>query len=471
MKEILRQINKIEREQARRRASPLARYNKGKVHLKQMAFHKCLKRNRWVFGGNRSGKTECGAVETVWLARGIHPYRRNKPNVSCWVVSLSQAVQREVAQQKVLYYLDPMWIEDVIMIAGSKGSPSHGVIDYILVKNVFGGTSKIAFKSCEAGREKFQGASLDFVWFDEEPPKDVYDECKMRVLDRQGHIFGTMTPLKGLSWVYDEIYLNCHNSKEVWSIFMEWADNPYLAPSEVEEMSKSMSADMLDSRRYGKFTSGQGLVYSEFSEQNVIEPFDVPAEWQDTLSVDPGLSNPLSCHWYARDNDNNVYVVAEHYQADKSVEYHAERIKEISDRLNWKRNKYGQIEALCDSAANQKTLNGQRSVSELFFDNGIAVNTCVNKSVYAGINKVKSLLKPLNGPPKLFIFSCCVNMIREFKGYLWGNDDSPVKRDDHAMDELRYYCSQLTDNKSPQQKTWVQMDKERLSRKLQRGAL
>ena len=273
MKEILRQINRIEREQTRRRSSPLARYNKGKVHLKQMSFHRCLKRNRWVFGGNRSGKTECGAVETVWLARGIHPYRRNKPNISCWVVSVSQAVQREVAQQKVLYYLDPAWIKDVVMLAGSKGSPSHGVIDYILVKNVFGGTSKIAFKSCESGREKFQGASLDFVWFDEEPPKDVYDECKMRILDRQGHIFGTMTPLKGLSWVYDEIYLNPRNDNEIWTVFMEWADNPYLNADEVASMSASMSADMLQSRRYGKFTSGQGLVYPEFSEANVIEPF------------------------------------------------------------------------------------------------------------------------------------------------------------------------------------------------------
>ena len=65
-------------------------YNTGeKVHKKQLAFHKCPKKNRWVFGGNRSGKTECGAVETIWLARGIHPFRENKPNIECWVVSLS----------------------------------------------------------------------------------------------------------------------------------------------------------------------------------------------------------------------------------------------------------------------------------------------------------------------------------------------------------------------------------------------
>ena len=63
-KELIRRIKEIERLQKfRREHDKLAAYNRDKVHVKQMAFHKCLKRNRWVFGGNRSGKTECGAVE------------------------------------------------------------------------------------------------------------------------------------------------------------------------------------------------------------------------------------------------------------------------------------------------------------------------------------------------------------------------------------------------------------------------
>ncbi|MCH5153056.1 MAG: terminase family protein [Clostridiales bacterium] len=472
MQEILQKIKQIEQEERRRKESPLARYNKSKIHLKQMAFHKCLKRNRWVFGGNRSGKTECGAVETVWLSRGIHPFRQNRDNVSCWVVSLSQQVQRDVAQQKVLYYLDKSWIREIVMANGSKASPEYGVIDYIVIDNVLGGTSKIAFKSCEAGRDKFQGTSLDFVWFDEEPPRDIYEECRMRVLDRQGHVFGTMTPLKGLSWVYDEIYLNSHNSKEVWYEFMEWSDNPYLNPSEVEFMTESLSGEMLESRRYGRFTASFGLVYPEFSELNVIEPRDIPSDWQDGISIDPGLNNPLSCHWYAQDYDGNVYVVAEHYEAGRDVAYHAQRIKEISDRLNWKKDKFGRLSALMDSAANQRTLNGTKSVAELFNEQGITVNTRVNKSLFAGINKVKAMLKPLNGVPKLYIFSSCVNMLREIKGYFWGNGDAPIKRDDHAMDELRYYICSLTEKQTEkQEKTWVQKDMERLSRQLRRGGL
>ena len=67
-------LQQVEVEISRRKdGDNLAKYNSGKVvHQKQMQFHKCDKKNRWVFGGNRSGKTECGAVETVWVARGIH---------------------------------------------------------------------------------------------------------------------------------------------------------------------------------------------------------------------------------------------------------------------------------------------------------------------------------------------------------------------------------------------------------------
>ena len=102
--EKIQRLHAIEREQERRRTQDrLSAYNTGeKIHLKQLAFHKCPKRNRWVFGGNRSGKTECGAVESVYMARGIHPYRENRKYVCGWVGSLSQQVQRDVAQKKIL---------------------------------------------------------------------------------------------------------------------------------------------------------------------------------------------------------------------------------------------------------------------------------------------------------------------------------------------------------------------------------
>ena len=445
---IIDEIRLIEEELRRRkRESKIDEYNSGEIkHEKQVKFHKDIHKNRWVFGGNRSGKTECGAVETVWLARGIHPFKDNKPRDG-WVVSLSQQVQRDVAQSKIMSYLKKEWIYDVVMISGKKGSASQGVIDTIFVKNVFGSISKIGFKSCDQGREKFQGTSLDYVWFDEEPPEDIYVECKLRVLDRCGEIFGTMTPLKGLTWVYRTIYLNESNDPDVWYEQMEWADNPYLSKKEIDKLSAHLSQDELLSRKYGNFASGSGMVYSEFDENfNVIEPFDVPKDWYDKISIDPGLHNPLSCHFYACDYDGNIYVIAEHYDKQKTVDYHAERIKEIAKKLDWPL-KNGKIEAIIDSAANQRTLASEKSVTELFCDKGILTNPYVNKDMFSGINRVKSYFKNSLGERRLFIFKNCVNMIREIKGYYWGNNDAPIKKNDHAMDELRYYIMSRPENK------------------------
>ena len=56
--EILK-LNEVLKEIKNRNILPLNSYNKGKIiHKKQLEFHKNTKKNRWVFGGNRTGKTE-----------------------------------------------------------------------------------------------------------------------------------------------------------------------------------------------------------------------------------------------------------------------------------------------------------------------------------------------------------------------------------------------------------------------------
>jgi len=468
--ENLWKIRAVEAEQRKRREEDrLSRYNTGeKVHEKQLAFHKCPKRNRWVFGGNRSGKTECGAVETVYMARGVHPYRKNKKDVCGWVVSLSQQVQRDVAQKKVLSYLRRDWIEEIVMLSGRKDAPESGVIDFIRVKNVLGGSSVIGFKSCDQGREKFQGTSLDFVWFDEEPPEDIYVECRMRVMDKKGDIFGTMTPLKGLTFVYNEIYLNRSNNPETWYEFIDWSDNPYLDEEEVKTLEGCMDERALQSRKFGRFGASEGLVYPEFEESvHVIEPFALPKEWQDTISIDPGLNNPLSAHWYAVDFDDNVYVVYEHYEAGRDIDYHAKAIKNICERLAWKRDGQGRVCALIDSASKQRTLSGVQSVAELFYERGILVNPDVEKDLFSGIARVKSYLNQKNGLPNIYIFKNCTHLISELKGYRWGSGDMPRKVNDHSLDEMRYYLMSRP-KKTPlkAEKTVIQKDKETMIRRL-----
>lgn len=444
----------------RNQKTPIDLYNTGDlIHKKQVAFHKCLKKNRWVFGGNRTGKTECGAVECVWLARGIHPYKKNQ-KTDGWVVSVTTQVQRDVAQKKVLKYLKKEWIQDIIMLSGSKSSSEFGVIDKILVKNVFGSISSIGFKSLEQGREKFQGASLNYVWFDEEPTEDIYYECKMRVLDTCGEIFATMTPLKGKTWVYDTIYLNQYQDEEVWHEHISWQDNPYLDNEEIKKLTKSLSKDELDARCNGNFVKQAGLVYNNFDESiNVIEPFIIPQDWYSNIAIDPGYTNPFSCHFYARDREGNVYVISEHYEKEKTIEYHADKIWEIAKSLNWQTDFDGNLECLIDSAALQRNLNGDKNVVEQLKQYNILANTKVNKNVLEGIQEVKRYIKDATNKTRLYIFKNCVNLIREIKSYAWG-ESSPIKSNDHSLDELRYYIMSI--KKYSQDKSEIELDKQKI---------
>ena len=102
-----------------------------------------------------------------------------------------------------------------------------------------------------------------------------------------------------------------------------------------------------------------------------------------------------------------------------------------------------------------------KSVTELFYENGINADPKVNKDLFSGIQTVKSYLKGKNGP-RLYVFRNCVNLIREFKGYFWGDNDVPQKKDDHALDELRYFLmAHPVGNPPKREKTVIEKDKEK----------
>lgn len=61
--------------------------------------------------------------------------------------------------------------------------------------------STLLFKAYEQGRQKWQGDTLDVVWFDEEPPAEIYTEGLARIAARKGFVYLTFTPLKGASEV------------------------------------------------------------------------------------------------------------------------------------------------------------------------------------------------------------------------------------------------------------------------------
>lgn len=403
-------------------------------HKKQLAFHQSLAKSRFVFGGNRTGKSVCGAMETIWYATGLHPFIKMERAYDGWVVSLTRQVQRDVAQAKILQYLPPEWIVKTVMVSGSSFAPAHGVIDFILVRNVFGTVSKIGFRNCEQGRERFQGVSLDYVWFDEEPPEDIYDECLLRLLDRGGVHWVTMTPLKGRSWVYDRIYLRQERLPELACFWMSWDDNPYLTQEEKQYLIANLPPEVLESRQHGHFVASEGLVFPNFTADNVIEPFLIQNADAYYIAIDPGYRNPTAVLWVAVVGEN-LYVISDYEVAGLTVADHCQAILQRTYDLGWD---LKQTRILIDSASNQKTSACEISTAMQYRNHGVAVDTNVNKNLAQGLLEMKTYFRNADGKRNLFIFKNCVHLIGELRGYYWGDGEQPQKVNDHTIDALRY---------------------------------
>ena len=89
--------------------------------------------------------------------------------------------------------------EDIGGVTWKRGV--QDLADMVRVKHRSGGWSTIGLKSYEQGRGAFEGMEKDLIWFDEEPPGDVYVEALVRTMTTQGHVLLTFTPLEGMSEV------------------------------------------------------------------------------------------------------------------------------------------------------------------------------------------------------------------------------------------------------------------------------
>lgn len=170
---------------------------------------------------NQVGKTYSGAAEAAIHLTGLYPDwwegRRLDRPVRAWAGSETGEVTRDGVQR--LLVGEPkdqsQWGRGLVpgdLLVDTKRR--HGVadaLDSIIVKHVSGGNSTLGFKSYDQGRTKWQGETLDFVWFDEEPPQDVSFEGLTRTNATSGMVYLTFTPLKGISDVVHS-FIECGDS-------------------------------------------------------------------------------------------------------------------------------------------------------------------------------------------------------------------------------------------------------------------
>lgn len=165
--------------------------------------------------GNQLGKTLAGGAEWSMHLTGRYPdwwggKTFGKP-VRMWAAGVTGESTRDNPQRILVGPPQQEEAWGTGMIPGDATidwlkSP-HGVksaLDAVVVRwggggDVGPGESVLSFKSYEKGREKWQGETLEGVWFDEEPPLDIYSEGLTRTNTTGGITIVTFTPLQGMS--------------------------------------------------------------------------------------------------------------------------------------------------------------------------------------------------------------------------------------------------------------------------------
>lgn len=182
-----------------------------KPYSKQQEFHAAgaIHRERLFMAGNQLGKTLAGSMEVALHLTGKYPDwwvgRRFATPTRWWVAGETRVSTRDSVQKLLIGppEIEEEWgtgsvpAEDLIDITRGVGVPNG--IDSATVKHVSGLPSTLLFKAYEQGRAKWQADTLHGVWFDEEPPQDIYTEGLTRTNATDGIAFLTFTPLKGMS--------------------------------------------------------------------------------------------------------------------------------------------------------------------------------------------------------------------------------------------------------------------------------
>jgi phage terminase large subunit-like protein len=218
-------LDQVLREQKRRASrNRLANY---KAYPKQAEFHAngALHRERLLMAGNQLGKTYSGAAEAAIHLTGRYPDwwqgRRFTDPVQAWAGSETSEVTRDGVQRLLVGNprIEEQWGTGLIpadcIVDTNRKQGVADALDSVVVRFKDSKTdfSVLGFKSYDQGRTKWQGETLDFVWFDEEPDMDIYMEGLTRTNATGGMVYLTFTPLKGISDVVFSFIEECGDIK------------------------------------------------------------------------------------------------------------------------------------------------------------------------------------------------------------------------------------------------------------------
>jgi len=307
-------------------------------YAKQQEFHAAGSqfRERLFMAGNQLGKTWAGAFETAMHLTGRYPDwwtgTRFPYAIRSMVGSESAELTRKGVQRLLLGppEIKEEWgtgaiphdcLRDTSMKAGVPDAVSS-----IVVRHVCGEDSVIQFNSYDQGRTKWQADTVDFVWFDEEPPPSIYSEGLTRTNATGGLVFVTFTPLLGMSEVVKRFLLE--KPESATTITMTIDDAEHYTPEQRAAIIASYPEHEREARAKGIPILGSGRVFPIVEDGIKVQAFPIPPHWPRIAGIDFGIDHPTAVVWMAWDRDADVLYVTDCYRVkDQSPIMHAAAVR------------------------------------------------------------------------------------------------------------------------------------------------
>jgi phage terminase large subunit-like protein len=451
-------VQKVQEIDQAQKSRSLDRYMET-AHSDQHDFHHAEKRIRFFMGGNRSGKTTSGAVETLWCLLGRHPFKRLKlPLKGAVVVQDFENHAKNILEPKLLQWAPT----GAIVNADRNQNGAWRKVHFL-------GGSMLDVLSHDQDIKVFEGGDYDFVWFDEPPPKKIFTALWRGLTDRGGFAFITATPLT-TPWLYAEIKKAEAGDDLRWFRYVDTTKNAknigegdeILGLKRIKEFADLLDPEEKEARLHGRFVHMLGLIFKTWKPQHHLIPeFEWPTSWPIIESIDPHPHKPWGVSWIGiAENGAKILLRSGLFQGV---------IDEIADQIIYERahiriagnNKPKIARCLIDNYASvalwqkSQTEPTARRLSvreELENMIGVRMGGCrvevAPKNVKGKIDLFKQWLHIKdNGKSEFYAFDIPENerFIYEIENYIWdtkrggvhqGLKDQPLKRDDDILDSI-----------------------------------
>ncbi|MBQ6840337.1 MAG: PBSX family phage terminase large subunit [Oscillospiraceae bacterium] len=362
-------------------------------------------------GAVRSGKSVCCAVGFfLW-------------SMSCFRGQVFGICGKTIGalRRNILQNL-PGWLGPMLKIKESRSENKLTVTAPWGAKNVyylFGGQD-------EGSADLIQGITLAGVLLDEAAlmPRSFVEQACARCSVGGAKLWMCCNPQGPEHWFYREWVCKAKD-KNLLQLHFTMQDNPALDPAVRQRYERLYTGVFYRRFVLGQWCRAEGLVY-EFSRRNVAK--NLPHHGKFYISVDYGTMNPFSAGLWCVTGEK-AYRIREFYYCGRET-----------GQLMTDEDYYGALERLAGELPIQRVIVDPSAASfiALIRKRGRFAVRKARNEVIPGIRLVASCL----AGERLFIGENCTDCIREFSLYRWQDGtDVPRKEDDHAMDDVRYFCT------------------------------